>query len=73
MERIKLTEGQEQIISYPVIQGMMTGTKFIKLSKDNIITIIYEDDTTEKAKCTNDEWDNFKNIFSIVNFVQSKR
>jgi hypothetical protein len=53
--------------------GMMSGAKYAKQSKSGLITLIYEDDTTEEAMSEKDLLTEFDSFFSIVSYVQSFR
>jgi hypothetical protein len=74
MERLKLKPGEIQLISPPVIQARLTGTQYATLSRNNVLTLVYEDGSKESTIATNEDIEQLDgNYFSVVSLVQSRR
>lgn len=71
MKRLEIPKGQAVFMSYPNIQRMMCGVHYAQQDRDGLITVVYEDGTSESRAADFKVED--KSVMDIVSFVQKSR
>lgn len=69
----ELPDELENWLVPPKFLGMMSGAKYAKQNKLGVITLTYEDDTTESVSSDRDLLTEFGGFLEVVSYVQSFR